>query len=42
MVVKTYTLEDGYYPVDKVTLTAADMDTVEKLKNGYWITGWEQ
>lgn len=42
MVVKTYTLEDGYYPVDKVSLTAADMDTVEKLKNGDWITGWEQ
>lgn len=40
MIVRDYTVEVGYYPEDKVTATAVDMNTLAKLKAGDWTTGW--
>lgn len=40
IIVKDRAPKVGNYPADKVTLTAEDMNTLEKFKAGNWITGW--
>ena len=40
LIVKDYTPEADKYPVQKVIDTTVDMDTLEKYKQGAWVTGW--